>query len=149
MSLSQRDKNKITDGLNTRFSDIGTKTNTCPPSTKNTEPAAWEFFVAAHLHSLASGRLREARSKAVRLGVIFDHEKHPRTQQDSGVVYRGDNIVITLTVKAPTVTVDVDDLCAFLISQGVDETLIQIALKESRKERRAAHEFRASLLTED
>ena len=149
MSLSQRDRNKVIDGLNTKFSDIGTKSNTCPPSTKNTEPAAWEFFVAAHLNSLATGRLKEARASAVRAGVIFDHDKHPRTPQDTGVIYRGDNVVVTLTVKMPTITTDVDELCAYLIDKGVSVKLVADAVAHAKKERRAAHEFRASLLTED
>lgn len=149
MTLSQRDRNKIIDGLNTKFADIGTKTNTCPPSTRNTEAVAWEFFVAAHLQSIANGRLREARTSAVRAGVIFDHDKHPRTPQDTGVLYRGDNVVVTLTVKQSTITTDVDELCAYLIDKGVDVKLIHDASEHAKKERRAAHEFRASLLTED
>lgn len=149
MSLSQRDRNKVIDGLNTKFSDIGTKTNTCPPSTRNNEGVAWEYFVAAHLQSIANGRLKEARAGAVRAGVIFDHDKHPRTPQDQGVIYRGDNVVVTLTVKQPTITTDVDELCAYLIQRGVDQKLIEHGLIEAKKTRRAAHEFRASLLTED
>jgi hypothetical protein len=149
MPLSQRDRNKVIDGLNTRFAEIGTKHYTCPPSTRNTEATAWEFFVAAHLQTIAAGRLKEARASAVRAGVIFDHDKHPRTPQDTGVLYRGDNVVVTLTVKAPTVTVDVDEVCAFLIDKGVSVKLVSDAVEHSRRERRAAHEFRASLLTED
>ena len=148
MALSERDRNKLIDLINTRFADIGTNADTCSPFTSdNKGTEAWELFIAGHLSTLASGRLKEARRRAVRSGIIFDPDKHPKTPEDSGTIYKSDHITVTLLVKQGSKAVDVDELCSYLVKKGVDTALLSDAYEHASKTRRPAHEFRATVIT--
>lgn len=150
MALTERDKNKLIDVVNMRFAEIGSRTDTCSPYTEdNKGPEAWELFIAGHMSTLASGRLKEARRRAIRAGVIFDHEKHPKTPDDSGVVYRGEFVVVTLLVKQGSTIIDPEEMANYLQAKGVEPKLLADAWEHASKPRRPAHEFRASIITDD
>jgi hypothetical protein len=78
MTLDAAKANALTAAISAAFAAIGTTAATkMPPSKRNTEAVAWEYFVASLLARLAEGRRKRAHAAAVKAGVLFDHEKQP------------------------------------------------------------------------
>ena len=61
---------------------------------KNTEPLAWDVFVAKLLEKIAKARVSKAVKAAIAAGVMFDHEDEPCPVGTNKVVYDGDVVRI-------------------------------------------------------
>ena len=151
MALSSRLKNRLMDAINMSFANIGNQKPTLPPrSSENTASIAWDLFVSNHLLALAKKRKDVAHSNAVRAGIIFDHIRQPRTPDDSGMIYTGDQVGVYLVVRNPGKRVNVDKLRDMLIhTWKIDESVIDTAIHNATEESKPAHEFKVSLITDD
>lgn len=149
MSLTARVKNKLIDDINTFFKTIGTTTSTRPAKVvkRNTAVIAWEFFIAKHLHTMASARRKKATEEAIAAGIIFDHEKHPREPGTDEIVYEDDYLSVFVTVSKPSVRINPDMLIKYLDTR-IDTKLLDAAVKHATFETRPAHEFKAVIRTE-
>src|SRR4029077_11785451 len=79
------------------------------------EAAALAWHLAAQLKRAATSDKDKATREAIKCGVLFDHEKHPREAGYEGVVYRGGQVTISLKVGQPGDALDVE---SFLESLG-------------------------------
>lgn len=150
MALSSRIKNTLMDAINITFNNIGKLKPTKPPhSDDNTAPIAWELFVSTHVLALAKKRKDIAHEDAVKAGIIFDHVKYPRTPDDNGMLYVGDQVGVYLSVKNPGKRVNIDKFCDALMALGVREHTIDEARQSAVEVSKPAHEFKVSLITED
>lgn len=150
MALSSRLKNRLMDNINMSFAQIGNQKPTLPPrSSENTASIAWDLFVSAHLLALAKKRKDVAHGNAVRAGIIFDHIRQPRTPDDNGMIYTGDQVGVYLVVRSPGIRVNAHKMCEELLRFGVDQELIEMARMNATEESKPAHEFKVSLITDD
>jgi hypothetical protein len=150
MALSTRIKNRLMDAINMSFANIGNQKPTLPPrSEENTAPIAWDYFVSCHLLALAKKRRDVAHANAIRAGIIFDHMKHPRTPEDTGMIYTGDQVGVYLVVRNPGKRVNIDKMEAWLLKTGVPQETLDVARMHATEESKPAHEFKVSLITSD
>lgn len=148
MSLTSVQAAKIINAINNAFDKIGHYNgHSMPPSTKNTDPVAWELFVAQHLTKVAEGRRKKAHASAIASGVIFDHTENPRAPGDYAI-YECDILSFQCNVKNPASVVDPKKLQAELIKAGVDAMLIQKCVASATTQRAAPHTFTGALITE-
>jgi hypothetical protein len=140
--------NAKTTAFNDAFAAIGNAIPTKMPGCKrNTEPAAWEYHVASHLLRLADARKKKAQAAAIKVGVMFDHEKQPRPIGSESVVYAGDVVDISVSVTTPATKFDLSAFCADLEKSGVKLLLINRLANKHTSENRAPHKFTSSLVT--
>jgi hypothetical protein len=139
-----------TEAINEAFSQIGTAAGNgtrMPPSKRNTEPLAWEYFVAAHLNRLAEARKARAIKAAVAAGVMFDPEKQQLPVGSHSLVYAGDVVEIACSVSSPTVRLDGAALVTDLVEAGVKPALLKRLVARHTRENRAPHKFVGTLAT--
>ena len=150
MALSSRVKNKLIDGMNTSFAAIGHSAGMkMPKSENNNESAAWEFFVAQHLMSMATKRKDVAEKDAITAGVIIDKEKEPKPEGTREVIYNGDVVSVALEVRTGGTRVAANVLIDYLESKGVSKKLLAEALAAATSKSRPAHVFTTMLITND
>jgi hypothetical protein len=148
MTLSTRMVKILEDKINTCFQSIGATNGTrMPKSTNNREPIAWEYWLANHLARYADKRQKEAEAAAIAEGLIFDKVKNPMPPGTNQVLFNGEVVSISIRVSDPQTQVNVTDLVAFLRKKGVKPALLDEAIEAATKEKRAAHRFDASLIT--
>src|SRR3954447_23492683 len=120
MPLTTRTSIQLVDKINTCFTNIGvTNGAKMPRSGDNREPIAWEMWLGYHLARLAAKRKSNAEDAAVKAGLIFDKEAHPRPSGTKEVLFVGDIISIQLEVRKAAKRVNADKLIAFLASKKV------------------------------
>lgn len=152
MSITTTVKNRLVDAMNMAFAAIGKTVETKMPRLKkgdNRAGIAWEYFLSSHVLALARAREADAKKAAISAGVLFDHEKHPREPGDGGVIYMGEQVIVTLTVSKPSTTVNATRMGDWLINNGVSAELVDAATKYATTKNRPAHSFKASLAVSD
>lgn len=148
MPLDATRANAKTEALNDAFANIGKSGDTkMPRSKKNTEPTAWEVFVAQHLSRIAEARKKKAIAVAVKAGVMIDHEAEPLAIGSRSLIYAGDVVEISCSVTTPTTRLDVKEFTADLEKAGVKLPLINRLLNKHTHENRAPHKFVSTLAT--
>jgi hypothetical protein len=148
MSLSSRVKNKLVDSINTCFASIGHAAGMkMPKCESNLAPAAWEYFVAKHVYSLAGKRKDAAEKAAIEAGVIFDSEKTPH-QPGREMTFNGEIIAIALQVREGSERVNVVAFEAQLRILGVKQSIIDKAREAATTTSRPAHIFTPYLVTD-
>lgn len=123
----------------------------CPPSKNNAESYAWDYYVAGKIESYGKAAKDDARKKAIKNGVMFDHEKTPHAPTDGEAVdvYSGDVIRISLSVKNGAKSVNSKKFLAAVIKALPDLKGDVEAIYEGCEDTaRGAHTFTATLLSE-
>jgi hypothetical protein len=146
--LTQRARTKLIDDINTGFASLGLTVGKMPRSTKNNEGAAWEYWIASHLYTLAKARREEAKKSAIASGVFFDDEDPAKWRQPgtNDEIFRGNVVSIGLKVSKPRYTLDKNALVASLLNDKVSKTVIGRALDSASKEGKPGHAFTAIVL---
>jgi|SRR5215472_15498033 len=150
MGLTVSQKNRITDAVNVAFNRIGdTPLTKMPDSDDNSAPVLWEYWLSYHLNAMARARLEAAKVVAEKSGVIFgrDHDPFPVGYNDTFCT--GDQVAVWLQVKSGARRVNIDAMCDYLKSHGVNASLLIEAVALATNTSRPAHEFRPSLLARD
>jgi hypothetical protein len=149
MSLSSRVKNKLVDAMNTCFASIGHAAGMkMPKCESNMAPAAWEYFVAKHVLSLANKRKENAEKAAIEAGVLFDSEKTPH-QPGREMTFSGEIIAVALEVKKASERVNIGMFASILLARGVKQSIIDEARVAATTTSRPAHVFTPYLVTEE
>jgi hypothetical protein len=149
MSLSSRAKNKLVDAINTCFASIGHAAGMkMPKCESNMAPAAWEYFVAKHVLSLANKRKENAEKAAIEAGVLFDSEKTPH-QPGREMTFSGEIIAVALEVKKASERVNIGMFASILLARGVKQSIIDEARAAATTTSRPAHVFTPYLVTEE
>ena len=108
------------------------------------DTCALTYHLAAVQKRTATADKDKATREAIRLGVLFDHEKHPREPGTECVVYRGSAVTISLKVGNPGDALDVesflDDLAAYL-----KPAVIRRLVARHRSATAAPHSFVSTL----
>jgi hypothetical protein len=118
---------------------------------KNTEPVAWEVFVAKLLEKTAKARTAKAVKAAIAAGVMFDHEDEPCPVGTNKVVYDGDVVRIDLEVGTPGMRLDVKALIPALVKASkkpMTLDTVQTLFTQHMVENAAPHKFTPSLVTD-
>ena len=144
--MTRRERNRIIADINKQFSELGT---TMPASTSNMSPIAWEYFMASHVSSLCSGRVKKAKTAAIKAGVLPDYEDHPVPPGEYKPIFDGEHVAIDLLVRQPSHTTDVTRLVDFLIGCGVARNTMDEAMQYASKTSRPAHVFSSRIKVED
>lgn len=150
MTVTSRVRNRITDAINMAFSAVGVSADTCSPQSRdNKAPIAWEYFIAGHLTALASGRFKKAKADAIKAGILFDHDEHPKPTGMYEPLYDGEHIAIELEVKRPSQRVNASKMSEYLVAKGVSPKLLADATEFATSTNRAAHVFTAYIKSDD
>lgn len=144
--MTRRERNKLLTTINKKFSDLG---KDMPASTSNLSPTAWEYFIASHLSSLCSGRTKNAKTEAMKAGVLPDYEDNPLSPGQYEALFNGEHIAIDLTVRQPSVSYDANKIQDYLLGAGVDQDLLTKAMQHASKVSRPAHVFSSRIKVED
>ncbi|HEY3845858.1 MAG TPA: hypothetical protein VGL95_01950 [Acetobacteraceae bacterium] len=140
--------NAKTTAFNAEFALIGnTGDGRMPRSKKNTEPVAWEYHVASHLLRVAEARKKKAHAAAVKLGVMFDHEKSPLAVGTEALVYAGDVVEIAVSVTTPGTKLDPVELGVALVKAGMKLAVVEKLFTQCTHDQRAPHKFTSTLAT--
>jgi hypothetical protein len=109
------------------------------------DTCALTYHLKAQAKRTATADKDKATRECVRLGVLFDHEKHPKPAGYEGVVYRGSAVTISLKVGNPGDALDVD---SFLESLGKHLTpgVIKRLVAKHRSATASPHTFTSSLV---
>ena len=146
--LDAAQANAKTAALSDMFAEIGVAGDTKMPRAKlNTEPAAWEVFVSGHLLRIAEARKKKAVRDAIKLGVMFDHEKQAMVAGTEALIYAGDVVEISVSVTSPGTKVDMEALGLAIVKAGVKLPAYERMLAACTSENRPPHKFVASLIT--
>jgi len=144
--MSRTKRNKLIAAMNAQFAAIGQSASTAMPrATSNLSPAAWEYYVAQHVSALASGRMKKAKTDAIKAGVIPDYEEKPLSPGEYPDFFDGEHVAIKLTVRNPSVSVDHKKLCDYLSGAGVSSELLTSAVEHASRTSRPAHLFTSDL----
>jgi hypothetical protein len=127
------------------FELLGIETHKPPRSKDNRALIAWEFFTSYTLKACAEARYKKAAKEAIKVGVIFDHEKEPLAAGTKDVCYAGDHITVNVEVRQPYAKVDPEKLCGYLRGKGVSQQYLDEALAYATSMTKAPHVFRAEL----
>jgi hypothetical protein len=142
-------KNKLVDAMNTCFASIGHAAGMkMPKCESNAAPAAWEYFVAKHVLSLANKRKENAEKAAIEAGVLFDSEKTPH-QPGREMTFSGEIIAVALEVKKASERVNIGMFASILLARGVKQSIIDEARAAATTTSRPAHVFTPYLVTEE
>jgi hypothetical protein len=108
------------------------------------DTCALTYHLAAQAKRTATADKDKATREAIKLGVLFDHEKHPREPGYEGVVYRGAAVTISLKVGQPGDALDVE---SFLESLGkhLKSAVIRRLVARHRSTTAAPHSFVSTL----
>jgi hypothetical protein len=137
-----------TGAINDMFDAIGSKGDTrMPRSRLNTEPVAWEYYVASHLLRIAEARRKKAQTAAVRYGIMFDAEKAPLSAETHKTIYVGEVVAIDVSVSQPREQLDIAGLLDDLIGTGFTRSRLDRMVAKRTIACRAPHKFIATLLT--
>lgn len=140
--------NAMIAALNTAFAEIGNVGATVmPKARKNLEPIAWELYVATHLLRIAEARKKKAAERAIRAGVIFDHEKEPLEEGTNSLIYAGELVEIAVQVGTPQTRVDPVGLGAAMEKSGISAKVVARLVAANTVATRAPHKFQATLIT--
>lgn len=122
----------------------------CPPSTNNTESYAWDYYIANKIEAYGKAAKKQAVKKAIRNGVMFDHEKEPLPPETQKDVYNGDVIRISVAVKQPSKTFDHQTFldCIEELLPPDQHAVLHTFYLGCFKASRPAHSFTATLLSE-
>ena len=109
------------------------------------DTCALDWHLKAQAKRTATADKDKATRECVRLGVLFDHEKHPKPAGYEGVVYRGAAVTISLKVGNPG---DVLDVESFLESLGkhLKPAVIRRLVTRHRSATAAPHSFSSTLV---
>ena len=109
------------------------------------DTCALDWHLKAQAKRTATADKDKATREAIKLGVLFDHEKHPKPAGYEGVVYRGSGVTISLKVGQPGDALDVE---SFLESLGkhLKPAVIRRLVAKHRSATAAAHTFTSSLI---
>lgn len=118
-----------------------------PRSKLNTEPLAFEVFVAKHLEKIAKARSAKAIKAAIKAGVMFDHEKDPEPDGTARIVYDGDVVRIDLTVGTGRAGFDLEGFVESLLAAKVEPKLLKRLVSKHETVTASPHSFKASLVT--
>ena len=91
------------------------------------DTCALTYHLAAQAKRTATADKDKATREAIRLGVLFDHEKYPKAAGYEGVVYRGSAVTISLKVGQPGDALDVESFLESLadyLTPGVIKRLV-------------------------
>jgi hypothetical protein len=109
------------------------------------DTCALTYHIAAQAKRTATADKDKATREAIKLGVLFDHERNPREPGTECVVYRGAAVTISLKVGQPGDALDVESflesLAAYL-KPGVIKRLVA----RHRSATAAPHTFSSSLV---
>ncbi len=148
MPLSRAAANDLVGAINADFSGIGASDETAMPASKrNTEPVAYEYYLASHLLRLAEARKKNAIKAAYREHVLFDPEKSPLPTGTHALVYAGDMVEIDVDVGTPATRLDLDGFLTDLETHRVKRDLLKRLVTKHTKDNRAPHKFNATLAT--
>lgn len=144
--MSRTKRNKLIAAMNSLFAAIGNSVATSmPKASNNLSSVAWEYYVSQHVLALANGRMKKAKAEATKAGVIPDYEEKPLSPGEYPDLFDGEHVIIKLTVRNPSVSVDHKKLCDYLVGAGVDEQLLGAAVTHASKISRPAHLFTSDL----
>jgi hypothetical protein len=147
MPLSTARKNDYIARLRQGLLELGT-TMRLPKGKGNTAPFAMELFLSYILQSYATARYNAARKNAVKVGVLFDHEKKPLPPGTKKEIYNDTAVCISVEVRSPYAKTDIDKLSAFLIGRGVSSDDMVDAIKFASSDTKPPHIFTADLVTD-
>jgi hypothetical protein len=148
MPLDIAKANSKTAALNEAFAEIGIAGGTkMPPSKLNTEPVAWEYFVASLLARFADARKTAATKAAIKAGLMFDHAKEPRPTGTNALIYAGDVVEITVAVTTATSRLDADGFFDAVEKAGVKRSVLDRLVAAHTTENRPPHKFTAVMAT--
>jgi len=120
-----------------------------PQSNNNRESEAWDYFIGTKIEKFGKAMRDKARKKAIKVGVLFDHEKAPMPPGTDEVVFAGDVITINCTVKAGAESVDgrafYNAVLAARIIDAADLPVFKQLFDNATKVNRGAHTFAAEL----
>ncbi|HXA22776.1 MAG TPA: hypothetical protein VNW90_10775 [Acetobacteraceae bacterium] len=109
------------------------------------DTCALTYHLAAQAKRTATADKDRATRECVRLGVLFDHEKHPKPAGYEGVVYRGAAVTISLKVGQPGDALDVESFLDEL-AKHLKPAVIRRLVARHRSTTAAAHTFTSSLI---
>jgi hypothetical protein len=109
------------------------------------DTCALTYHHAAVQKRIATADKDKATREAIRLGVLFDHEKHPKPAGYEGVVYSGSAVTISLKVGQAGDALDVESFLESLadyLTPGVIKRLVA----KHRSATAAPHTFSSTLV---
>jgi hypothetical protein len=109
------------------------------------DTCALTYHLAAVQKRTATSDKDKATRECIRLGVLFDHEKHPKPAGYEGVVYRGAAVTISLKVGQPGDALDVDSFLESL-AKHLKPVVIRRLVAKHRSATAAPHSFTSSLV---
>ena len=109
------------------------------------DTCALTYHLAAVQKRTATADKDKATREAIRLGVLFDHEKHPKPAGYEGVVYRGSAVTISLKVGQPGDALDVESFLESLAAY-LKPAVIRRLVARHRSSTASPHTFTSSLV---
>ena len=109
------------------------------------DTCALTYHLAAVQKRIATADKDKATREAIRLGVLFDHEKYPKAAGYEGVVYRGSAVTISLKVGNPGDALDVESFLESL-SAYLKPGVIKRLVARHRSSTAAPHTFVSTLV---
>jgi hypothetical protein len=109
------------------------------------DTCALTYHLAAQAKRTATADKDKATRECVRLGVLFDHEKHPKPAGYEGVVYRGAAVTISLKVGQPGDALDVESFLDEL-TKHLKPAVIRRLVARHRSATAAPHTFVSTLV---
>jgi len=144
--MSRTKRNKLIAAMNMSFSAIGNSaTTSMPKASSNLSSVAWEYYVAQHVLALANGRVKKAKTDAIKAGVIPNYEETPLAPGEYPDLFDGEHVIIKLTVRNPSVSVDHKKMYDYLVGAGVSEDILSAAVTHASRTSRPAHLFTSDL----
>jgi len=110
------------------------------------DTCALTYHLAAQAKRTATADKDKATREAIRLGVLFDHEKYPKAAGYEGVVYRGSAVTISLKVGNPGDALDVESFLESL-AKHLKPAVIRRLVARHRSATAAPHTFTSNLVT--
>lgn len=116
---------------------------------RNDEFIAIELYAARKATEYAEARYKRAVSSAIEAGVMFDHKKEPKSDGTNLVYFVGDNVTVSLLVKAGAQRLNAEDFVANLVKLGVKKEIVDKAMASATKKSVGAHTFTPALVQKD
>ena len=109
------------------------------------DTCALTYHLAAQAKRTATADKDRATREAIRLGVLFDHEKHPKPAGYEGVVFSGSAVTISLKVGQPGDALDVESFLDEL-TKHLKPAVIRRLVARHRSATAAPHTFVSTLV---
>ena len=109
------------------------------------DTCALDWHLKAQAKRTATADKDKATRECVRLGVLFDHEKHPKPAGYEGVVYSGNAVTISLKVGQPGDALDVESFLESL-AKHLKPGVIKRLVARHRSSTASPHTFTSSLV---